>query len=180
MTCGCGDKVSFGEASNCQNFRRINKGERKDRCRKYNLCRKCLKSLKRVKHNIQDCPAPGCEVCKKNHHTLICPEEGHEQKLHKVLDEDGDSDNENYEKYYEDKDLFDPNLQFHFSHNSSGYDDGDDFQDYHQEEDDYGEGQDDSGNVPEIEGTDRTMFVKSQSIDQNHGKNAEGKISGVT
>ena len=69
---------------------------------------------------------------------LICPEERREQKLHKVQDEDGDSGDEKYEDYYEDKDLFDPNLQFHFSHNSSGYDDGDDFQDYYQEEDDYG------------------------------------------
>ena len=27
---GCGDRVSFGAASNCSNFRKINKGERKD------------------------------------------------------------------------------------------------------------------------------------------------------
>ena len=127
----------------------MNKGERKDRCKKYNLCRKCLKSLKRVKHNFQDCPAPWCAICKQDHHTLICPEERREQKLHKVQDEDGYSDDQNDEDYCKDKDLFDPNLQFHFSHNSSGYDDGDDFQDYYQEEDDYGEEQVDGGNVPE-------------------------------
>ena len=75
----------------------MNKGERRDRCKKYNLCRKCLKSLKRVKHNAQDCPAPGCANCKKDHHTLICPEEGREQNLHKVQDEDGDSYDENDE-----------------------------------------------------------------------------------
>ena len=57
---------------------------------------------------------------------------------------------------------------------SSGYDDGDDFQNYYQEEDDNGEEQDDGGNIPEDERADRTMFVKSQSIDQNQGENAKG------
>ena len=33
--------------------------------------------------------------------------------------------------------------------------------------------------MPENEGADRTMFVKSQSIDQNQGKYAKVKISGV-
>ena len=143
----CGDKVSFGAASNCQNFRRMNKGKRKDRCKKYNLCRKCLKSLKRIKH------------------LLICPEERREQKLHKVQDEDGYSDDQNDEDYCKDKDLFDPNLQFHFSHDSSGYDDGDDFQDDSQEEDEYGEDQDHAGDVPKDEVTDRKMFVKSLVVD---------------
>ena len=32
-------------------------------------------------------------------------------------------------QYHEDRDLFDPNLQFHFSHDGAGYDEGDDFQD---------------------------------------------------
>ena len=43
-----------------------------------------MRSLKRVKHNVQDCPAPGCANCKKDHNTLICLEGRREQKLHKA------------------------------------------------------------------------------------------------
>ena len=103
------------------------KAERRNRVRKYNLCRKCLKSLKRVTHNVQDCPAPCCAICKKDHHTLICSEEKREQNLHRAHDEEEDSGNEDDQDLYEDKDLFDPNLKFHFSHDIPGYYDGDDY-----------------------------------------------------
>ena len=106
---------------------------------------------------------------KQDHHSLICPEKRREQKLHKIQ-EDGDSDDENDEDYYEDKELFDPNLQFHFSNLGPKYDDGDDFQDHYQEEDDDGEDQDDSGNVSGDVGAERTMFVKALGVDSNQGK----------
>ena len=83
--------------------------------KKYNLCRKCLKSLKRFKHNAQDCPDPACGICKKDHHSLICPEERREQKLHKVQDEE-ESDDDDDQDSYGDKDLFEEDLQFHFNH----------------------------------------------------------------
>ena len=45
-----------------------------------------------MKHNIQDCPAAACGNCKKDHHSLICPEERREQKLHKAQDEEDSGD----------------------------------------------------------------------------------------
>ena len=122
-----------------------------------------------MKHNIQDCPAPCCAVCKKDHHTLICPEEKREQKLHKAEQEEEDSgDEENDQDFYGNKDLFESNLQFHFSNESPEYDDGDDYEDDYQDDDEYDEEQDQSGDVQEDGTTDRSMFVKSPEV--VHGK----------
>ena len=41
---GCRDKVSFGEVSNCSNFRRISKPERRGGVKKYSLCRYASKA----------------------------------------------------------------------------------------------------------------------------------------
>ena len=143
---GCGDKVSFGAASNCVDFRRMSKAERRDRVKKYYLCRKCLKYLKRVKHNVQDCPAQACGNCKKDHNSLICPEERREQKLHKVQDEK-ESDDDDDQDFYGDMDLFEENLQFHLIHKGPADDDGDDYQDDYQNCDE--EEEDQTGNGPE-------------------------------
>ena len=104
---GCGNKVSFGAASNCSVFRKMDKSQRRERCKKYNLCRRCLKSLKRVKHLAQDCPAPLCSNCGKDHHMLICPNERTEQKLHKAQGDDEDDEESEDEDYYQGGDLFD-------------------------------------------------------------------------
>ena len=40
--------------------------------RLYNLCERCLKSKDIVKHEIYECLAPPCKICKDSHHTLIC------------------------------------------------------------------------------------------------------------
>ena len=128
-------RVSFGAASNCQIFRKMDKGQRRDRCKKYNLCRRCLKSLKKVKHLAQDCPAPLCANCDKDHHVLICPNERTEQKLHKVQGDDEDDDDKyEDEDFYQDGDFFDEDQQFHFSQGPE-YDDGDDFQNCYQSDD---------------------------------------------
>ena len=98
--------------------------------------------------------------------------------MHKLHDDDDDSEDENDKDFYEDKHLFDPNLQFRFSNQGPEYDDGDDFQDHYQEEDDYGEDQDDSGNVPGDERVKCTMFVKA-GIDSDQGNGTSMKSCGV-
>ena len=70
----------------------MSKKERIDRVKKYGLCRKCLKSLKKVKHGIKQCTDPDCNDCQKDHHTLICLEEKKEQKVFKSEEEDEDDD----------------------------------------------------------------------------------------
>ena len=59
---------------------------------------------------------------------MICPEERREQKLYRVQDEEysGDDDDQDF---YEDRDLFEENIQFHFNpEEGPGSDYGDDYQ----------------------------------------------------
>ena len=76
----------------------MSKKEGLDRVKKYDLCRKCLKSLKKVKHDVKQCPAPDFSDCGKYHHSLICPEEKKE-----------------VDDYYGDGTVFEGHIRFHES-----------------------------------------------------------------
>ena len=110
-----------------------------------------------MKHLAQDCPAPLCSNCGKDHHTLICPNEKTEQKLHKAQDDDEDDQESEDEDYYQGGDLFDEDQQFHFSQ-GPGEDDGDDYEDHYQGSDsEEGESDRDEENLD----VEKAMFVKS-------------------
>ena len=96
--------------------------ERRERVKKYSLCRKCMRSLKKVKLDIKAYPAPPCNDCGKDHHSLICPEERKEQMIHKVQDDEEDSDDDSDEEYYGDCDIFEDDIKFHFKHEDNSGD----------------------------------------------------------
>ena len=110
-----------------------------------------------MKHLAQDCPAPLCSNCGKDHHTLICPNEKTEQKLHKAQDDDEDDQESEDEDYYQGGDLFDEDQQFHFS-KGPGEDDGDDYEDHYQGSD---SGEEESDRSEENLEVEKAMFVKS-------------------
>ena len=86
----------------------MSKKERLDKVKKYGFCQRCLKSLKKVKHDIKQCPAPDCSNCGKDHYSLICREEKKEQKINKTRgeDEEGESDDSKHEDFNGDPDVF--------------------------------------------------------------------------
>ena len=114
--------------------------------------------------------------------TLLSAQKKEKQKhkLHKIQGEDDDDDDSEDEDYCKDNELFDDNLQFHFSNQGPAYDDGDDFQDhYYQEEDDYEEDQDNGGNGTEDGGAERAMSVKALGVDTKLGKDTSMGSCGV-
>ena len=126
-----------------------------------------------MKHLAQDCPAPLCSDCGKDHHVLICPNERTEQKLHKAQGDEEDDDGSEDEDYYQGGDLFDDDQQFHFNQGPE-YDDGDDYQDHYQSDDSRGEETDRDESTLNVE---RTMFAKSFGSDNNLGDGMLKSIS---
>ena len=114
----------------------------------------------KVKHLTQDCPAPLCSNCGKDHHRRT------EQNLHKAQgDEEDDDGGSEDDDYYQGGDLFDEDQQFHFNQGPE-YDDGDDYQDHYQSDDSRGEETDRDESTLNVE---RTMFAKSFGSGNNLG-----------
>ena len=86
-----GHKVPFGSASYCENFKKEKDlSLRIDKVKKYQMCRKCLKSLQKVPHKLEDCRAKVCNNCGGTHNQLLCDKPVGEQKIMAVEVEEDD------------------------------------------------------------------------------------------
>ena len=84
---------------------------RVDKVRKYQLCRQCLKSLKKVSHKLEDCRAKPCSNCQGSHNRLLCTKPVGEQKVFETVEEEKDDGQDRYG----DQDVMSDNLQHTFS-----------------------------------------------------------------
>ena len=65
----CDEQVNFHPIENCEEYKKLPRGEKIKGIRKYGRCLNCL----RANHISKDCTRQRCSVCKEAHHVSLHP-----------------------------------------------------------------------------------------------------------